>query len=205
MIHSLAVNKKTKEAIELFESIHSGSVGDDITPGVTCYNARMLAHVEAHEWDKALACHSERKEAGIPWTAASFKDVLLASYRLGNKEKALEVVEEGLESEMSMDYGCCVMSLQILLGDVLKSSNIEQARQRLREIGEENHDLRNPSLNLIRSLRAAEVEEKREPTKGLKQDEIAARRDAAWNEALKHLVEFARVVKKTDLSSPTSG
>lgn len=196
MIHILAVDKKTKEACELFESLDSGRFGDGVSPGVACYSARMLAHVEAHEWDEALACHSRRKEAGLPWTPSSFQDVLLASYRLGKKQKALEAVEEALESGMKMDYGCCVLSMEVLLGDVLKSKSIGQARQRLRELGEQNGDLKHASLNLSRSLRTAEVEEHREPTKGLKHDEILSRRDRAWTNAVQDVVEFTQAIEK---------
>jgi len=128
----------------------------------------------------------------------------LASYRVGKKEKALEALEEALGSRMAMNYGCCALSLQILLGDVLKTKSIEQARQQLRKIGEKNQELKKTSLNLSRSLRAAEVEEKRQPTKGLKQTEIASRRDRAWNNALQHLVDFARAIEKKEDSEASS-
>lgn len=198
MILSLAVAKKTEEACELFEAMNSGQFGDDIYPGVSCYNARMLAHVEAHQWDEALACHARRKEAGLPYSAASFQDVLLASYRMGHKAKALEAIKEALESEMKMDHRCCDLSLQLLLGDVLKSKTFEQARHRLREIGEQNQNLKKPALNLSRSLRTAEMEEKRKPIKSLKGYEIAAKREHAWRNALEDLVEFTRSIEKTE-------
>lgn len=204
VIHSLAVAKKTEEACELFASMDAGRFGDDVSPGVTCYSARMLAHVEAHEWEEALACHAERKAAGLPWSSASFQDVLLASYRLGHRAKALETIEEALASGVKVDHGCCDLSLQILLGDVLKARSIEQARHQLRKIGEENQDLKKTSLNLSRSLRTAEVEEKRQPTNGLKQNEIASRRDRAWHNALQHLVEFSRAIEQCEDSKATS-
>jgi pentatricopeptide repeat protein len=201
VIHSLAVDKKTKEACELFESLDSDRFGDGVSPGVACYSARMLAHVEAHEWDEALACHSQRKEAGLPWTPSCFQDFLLASFRVGKKQKALEAVEEALGSGMRMDCGCCVLSMQILLGDVLKSKSIGQARQKLRELGEQNGDLKNASLNLSRSLRTAEVEEHREPTKGLKHHEILSRRDRAWTNAVQYVVELTQAVEKHEDSN----
>lgn len=204
VIHSLAVANKTNEAIELFKAIASGHFEDDVSPGVSCYNSRMLAHVEAHEWDKALACHEERKDAGIPWSSASLQDVLLACHRTGQKERAFEAVEEALESGMKLSYSCCALSLQVLLGDVLESNNIDEVRHKLREIGEQNDELKMVSLNLNRSLRAAQVEETRHPTKGLKQAEIAARQDKAWHAAHRHLVDFARAIEISENSKVIS-
>ena len=129
MILSLAVAKKTEEACALFKAMESGQFGDDISPGVACYNALMLAHIEAHQWDEALECHSRRKDAGLPYSTASFQDVLLASYRVGQKAKAAEAIEEALQSELKINYRCFDLSLQILLGDTLKSKTFDQARQ----------------------------------------------------------------------------
>ena len=203
VIYSLAVAKKTKEACELFDLIESGRF-NGVAPGLTCYNGRMLAHIEAHEWDKALECHYQRKEAGLPCSSATFQDVLLASYRLGKKAKALETIEEALESGMKMDYACCDLSMKILLGDVFKSKRIDQARKKLREIGEQNQELKRTSLNLSRALRSAEVEEKRLPTNGLKLNDISSRREQAWRDALKHLVKFIRAIETAENSEATS-
>jgi hypothetical protein len=158
----------------------------------------MLAHIEVHQWKEALECHSRRKEAGLPYSAASFQDVLLASYRIGHKSKAIEAIEEALKSEMKIDSHCFDLSLQILVGDLLNSKTFEQARQRLREIGEQHEHLKNPGLNLSRSLRTAQVEEKRQPIKALKLHEIAEKKGCAWRTALGHLVEFSRAIEKSE-------
>jgi pentatricopeptide repeat protein len=199
VIHSLAVSKRTEEAGELFLSMESGQFRDEISPGRTSFDGRMLAYMEANAWEETLAFHSKMKEAGIPWSPLCFQGVLLASYRLGGRAKALETIEGALESGMKMDHNCCEMSIRIILGDVLKIRNIQQVRTKLRHIGEQNQFLQSSSLNLSRALRSAEVEERRQPTDGLKLHEIVSRRDQAWNSALKHLVLFARAIENEDL------
>lgn len=203
VILSLAVAKKTEEARALFEAMESGQFGDDISPGVACYNALMLAHIEAHQWDEALECHSLRKDAGLRYSTASFQDVLLASYRVGKKAKASEAIEEALQSELKIDYRCFYLSLQILLGDALKSKTLDQARQRLREIGEQNEHLKKPALNLSRSLRTAQVEEKRKPIKALNEHEIATKQEHAWRVALEHLLQFSRAMEEAEDAEAT--
>ena len=198
VIHSLAVSKRTEEAGELFLAMDSGQFRDKISPGRTCFDGRMLAYMEANAWEETLAFHSKMKEAGIPWSPLCFQGVLLASFRLGDRAKALEAIEGALVSGMKMDHNCCEISMRIILGDVLKTGNIQQVRTKLRHIGEQNRFLQTPSLNLSRALRAAEVEERRQPTDGLKLHEIVSRRDHAWNSAIKHLVHFARAIENVD-------
>ena len=198
VIHSLAVSKRTEEAGELFSSMESGQFRDKISPGRTCFDGRILAAVEAQAWEETLAFHAKMKEDGIPWSPLCFQGVLLASFRLGHRAKALEAIEGALESGMKMDHNCFEMSIRLILGDVLKIRNIQEVRTKLRHIGEQNRFLQSSSLNLSRALRAAELEERRQPTNGLKLHEIVSRRDQAWNRALKHLVLFARAIENDD-------
>jgi hypothetical protein len=178
--------------------METGQFSDDVSPGLTCHDGRMLAYMEANAWEEVLAFHSKMNEAGIPWSPLCFQGVLLASSRLGDRAKALEAIEGALGCGMKMDHYCCELSMRIILGDVLKTGKIDQARSKLRHIGKKNRFLQSTSLNLSRALRAAEVEERRQPTNGLKLHEIVLRRNRAWNSALQHLVYFARAIEKED-------
>jgi hypothetical protein len=178
--------------------METGQFRDDVSPGLTCHDGRMLAYMEANAWEEVLAFHSKMNEAGIPWSPLCFQGVLLASSRLGDRAKALEAIEGALGCGMKMDHYCCELSMRIILGDVLKTGKIDQARSKLRHIGKKNRFLQSTSLNLSRALRAAEVEERRQPTNGLKLHEIVLRRNRAWNSALQHLVYFARAIEKED-------
>ena len=75
--------------------------------------------------------------------------------------------------------------------------------RRLREIGEQIEHLKKPALNLSRSLRTAQVEEKRQPIKALKEHEIATKQEHAWRVALEHLVEFSRAMEEAKDSHVT--
>jgi hypothetical protein len=178
--------------------VDTGRFRDNVSPGLTCYDGRMLAYMEANAWGETLAFHSKMKEAGIPWSPLCFQGVLLASSRLGDRAKALEAIEGALRSGTQMDHYCCELSMRIILGDVLKFGKIDQARTKLRHIGKKNRFLQSTSLNLSRALRAAEVEERRQPTNGLKLHEIVSRRNRTWNSAVQHLVYFARAIEKDD-------
>ena len=203
-MHTLAVTKRAEEVEDLFSSMDSGQFNDGISPGLTCFNARVLAYVQKNAWEDLLAFHSRMQEDGIAFSPTSFQGVLLASFRLGNRARALEVIEGALRSGMKMDHDCCELSMKLLIGDKLETGSIPKMRTKLRDIGERNMRLKSASINLSRALRMAEVEEQRQPNDGLKLHEIVSRRDRAWNDALQQLVDFTRVMETGDPKSVSS-
>lgn len=178
--------------------------GDSITPGLSSYDARMLALIEAKAWKDVIAFRLKMREAGISMSALSFQGFLLASFRLGDRATALEAVEEAVGSGIKMDHDCCVLSMNLLLGKASKTGDISQVRRELRKLGEYDSSLRAVSLNLSKALRAAEVEENRQPSHALKFDEISSRREGAWKKALQNLAVFARSMDNKDSKSVSS-
>ena len=204
VMHALAVAKRTEEMEQLFSLMESGHFDDGVFPGLTCFNARMVAYTRKKAWEEVLAFHLKMQKADIPFSPISFQGVLLASFHLGNQKRAIDAMEAAVASGLKINRDLCELSLQLLIGDLAETDSIAKMRSKLRDIGEKNVRLQAASVNLSRALRMAEVEDNRQPNNGLKLQVILDRRRQAWNGALEQMVIFARTMNSNEAQSFTS-
>lgn len=179
-----------------------GLHGDDVQLGTSCFNALVLSYVRSEQWESALALYEEMESLGVPLDSSTVQGFLLASYRSGGKGSVISTIEDLLRADTAMGAPSFDLALKMLAPkDVVESTD---RRQTLRAMGEEIPTLRSSTLNLIRSIRIAEVEDRRNPNPNLEMDDIAARRSKAWKDATSLLLAFSRDFEESRGASPLS-
>jgi pentatricopeptide repeat protein len=191
VIHSFAVAKEPDMARSFMQSMEEGAFGEDVKPGTKCYSAAILSYVRAAAWDDAVSAYESMKNAGVSPDPASFHGLLLASFRLGGSSRVKKFVEELLESNSTVTQESCELVLKILIPALQKNETTVTTRVQLRVMGEEDPSMSTACLNLSRSLRTAELEQSRKPSKILTDKAIVQRRKEAWLNVLRHALECA--------------
>jgi pentatricopeptide repeat protein len=194
VLHSLATSGRHDDAHELFRSLNYGETDLAVTPGVSCYNSILLAHVRTREWDDAIQVRETMKAQGIAINPQTIQGLVLAHNHKGGRSDVVSFLETLLGAKASIDESTFRLLVRVLLPQV--DGNTEDMRKRVREIGETNPELRDASLNLIRSVRVAEIEQNRPSPKNRPSSEINARIEEAWNSVLPHFLEFVHAISR---------
>ena len=192
MIHAYAVAKQPDKAREFLESMKSDSFGDGVSPSQSCYDALILANVRARAWEEALNAFQIMKDSGLTPSPPTYYGLLLASFEQGGQSQTRDLVEELVASNAEVNQKGCTLAIKILLAEVEKCQTTADLRKTLRELGELHPLIREAALNLNRSLRKAELEEERQPTKAVSQQDIKGRRIEAWQRVLENLLQFVK-------------
>jgi pentatricopeptide repeat protein len=188
-MQSLAANGRSGEARELFDSMDSGLDGDAVKPGLSCYNALLLSHVRSGEWNDALAVHETMKQSEVTPGPSTIQGLLLASHRLGGQIQVQALLNDLLASKVKMDRATFQLAMKMLVPGISRTTR--DVRQAIRSIGEEIPELRTVSLDLIKSMRIAEVEQQRKTTAGLSGEDVQQRREESWRLAMGSLIHYA--------------
>jgi len=188
-------------AVNLFQMVDNGTTfGEGMTPGPACYDALIRNHVVAEAWHDVTTCYERMKDACVNPLPTSNDSFVLAAENVGGRQQVLEVLEQMIVTAgafMTKEgylhaVKVVIPELQESLEDVV---SLEGTRRKLRELaeGEEKPaSTRAMIMNLVRSLRDAEVEESREPSRCMQGEQLQQRRDRAWREVLKDLIEYIR-------------
>ena len=198
MIHGLAVAKRPDEAIELLEGMESDSFGDGIKPGLSCYNAIMISHINEKSWREVIDVYDRMIKENVKPNSATTQGLLIAAYRIGGRERVQEMVGDLLANDVVISQENCQLAMKIMVPDVIKGteSKITEIQNHLRDLGTKNELLKSASFNLLRSIRQAEIEQNRKPSKQVPLDNILRRREEAWEGALKDVLELAQTQNK---------
>lgn len=193
VLHTLAVTDRYQEMEELFQSmVMDGENG--IKPGVSSFDAILLARIRARSWDGAIALYDQMKIEGIIPSSRTIQGLLVAYDQKGERISVLAALDSFLLSNAQFDEGLFRFASKTLFKEVDK--NLEDFRQTIREIGERYPNLKDTSLNLVRSIRDAEIESSRKKTKHKSQYEIEKNEKEAWRLATFHLMEFLKEFKQ---------
>mmetsp|Transcript_65589 Transcript_65589/g.97118 ORF Transcript_65589/g.97118 Transcript_65589/m.97118 type:complete len:368 (-) Transcript_65589:241-1344(-) len=182
VIHALAMNKKVAEASEIIESMLSNDYGDGVKPGPSSFASCMLSLVHSKDWEGVLSLNEKMIDSGIPFNSTIFQGVMLAYHRLGNRQRALEIIEQACQTELAMDSAVFQTCIRVFLPNEFENTRISPFRKELRLLGEKEPNLASVALNLSRSLRVAELNKNR-------QMDIQRH---CWNDAIKNLIEYIR-------------
>jgi pentatricopeptide repeat protein len=190
-MQSLAANGRSCEARELFDSMDSGLDENAVKPGLSCYNALLLSHVRAGEWTDALAVHETMRQSEVTPGPSTIQGLLLASHRIGGKIQVQAFLKDLLASKAKMDRATFQLAMKMLVSGINRTTR--DVRQAIRSIGEVTPELRTVSLDLIKSMRIAEVEQQRKTTAGLSDADVQQRRDESWRLAMGSLIDYANI------------
>lgn len=192
-----------ERAIELFGSTKDGNFG--VPPGPACFGGLVLAHAQAGAWGDVVSTFSEMKSADIQPLPTSSDYLVKAAEDMGGREQVLEVVEELIMSGTSLTMEGYVRATKALIPDVFdedsEAATLSDLRNKLRDSitahqhqddQEEDHELKERKLNLVKALRQAEIEEMREASQHISELQVDERRKEAWKRVLTQLVDHCR-------------
>jgi hypothetical protein len=153
----------------MLEEMESGTC--PISPGPTCYDGFILACARCRAWEDILAAYETMQLLHVPVSSACSHGVLLAAAKLGQQNEVKKYVKTFLTSKAQLRGDGAMLALRILLNGIItidrndndtnSELSMDEIRERLRLLGQENHVLHDPCLQLIRSLRIAVSEESR--------------------------------------------
>mmetsp|Transcript_23974 Transcript_23974/g.27436 ORF Transcript_23974/g.27436 Transcript_23974/m.27436 type:complete len:975 (+) Transcript_23974:160-3084(+) len=193
VLHTLAAMDRYQEMEELFQSmVRDGENG--IKPGVSSFDAILLARIRAQSWDGTIALYDQMKIEGITPSSRTIQSLLVAYDQKGERISVLSALDSFLISNAQFDEGLFRFVSKTLFKEVDK--NLDDFRQTIREIGERYPNLRDSSINLVRSIRDAEIESSRPKTRHKSQYEIEKNEKEFWQLATFHLVEFLKESKQ---------
>ena len=197
ILHSLAVGGRPEEVSDLFLSLQlKSSENGSVAPGLSCYNAVMLSHLNSKAWEKALSAYEEMSSAGITANDKTTQALLIASYRLGGSVRVRQLVRDILSTEVVISKENCHLALKMLIPNLLKGTRgkytVDDIQEKLRDLGDKDDTLRSVCLNLLRSFRQADTEQNRLPTKNAPLELLVKRRQEAWQNTLRDILEVAQ-------------
>lgn len=186
--------KQLDNARTLLQSMVSGELG--IQPGPTCYDGFILACVRCQAWDDAAATYQSMKEFGVVPSPVACYGILLAAFRRGGRSEAKTYLEGFGASGAQLHGDGALLALRTMLPEIGEGEvTLADVRDHLRAVNDKDEVIQNKTLNLVRSLRVAELEEQRQVSVGLKMDVLLNRRRVAWQNVLKDLIVYVDAVE----------
>jgi hypothetical protein len=205
VLHSLAVQGKKEEANSILNGMRTNEYGDGVKPGASCYSAVILSAMQSGDWSYVLDLRNDMRSDRVPSCKASFQGEVLAWSRLGNREKVMDTIEHSSkEGGLIFDEETFRLCTKLLLPENTLGIDVPDARQLLRQMGQEQPLLESTTLELGRSLRNAEREMSRALSKKNTEQTRAEKRNKSWAIVLHNLVGLVRVMDKLPSSSATN-
>mmetsp|Transcript_21483 Transcript_21483/g.34575 ORF Transcript_21483/g.34575 Transcript_21483/m.34575 type:complete len:158 (+) Transcript_21483:795-1268(+) len=155
----------------------------------------LLGRIRSHSWDEAITLYEEMNKRAIIPSPQTIQGLILAYYHKGGQSAVKSIVNSLLQKDgLSFTERTFRLVSKILFKEV--DTNLDDFRKKVRDIGEEDSTLRKVSLNLIRSVRVAEIESGRPKTIHKTEEEMKLIRDRAWVVATSRLLEFVEAFPK---------
>jgi pentatricopeptide repeat protein len=169
-----------------------------VKPGAACYNSSILAYVRAGRWQDVLSTYEKMKESEVEADPTTFNGVLLASFQVGGRSRVQALVHELVASGAKVGEESCELALEILIPELELNDTTGDRRMKIRTLAESEPSMTHFYLNLNRALRTAELEQSRKTTNIISAQDIAKRRDTAWRNVLRHIVDCVKPVDQAD-------
>ena len=176
---------------ELFQSMQNGQE-DGIEPGILSYDAMLCARIDEKRWDDVYAIYGEMKAKDIRPSSDTVKGLITANDQKDGRDSAEAALECLLLGNAQFDESVFRLASEILFQEV--NDNLDDFRKVVREIGEGNPDLRDASLDLVRSIRSAEVESGRPKIVHDSKHDAKHSGEDAWRVAISKLLVFSQVL-----------
>mmetsp|Transcript_21909 Transcript_21909/g.52129 ORF Transcript_21909/g.52129 Transcript_21909/m.52129 type:complete len:944 (-) Transcript_21909:389-3220(-) len=195
VIYAMAAECKYQESEELFESMQK-EIEDRMKPTITSYDAILHARVKGKDWDGVISLYDEMKNKGIDPTSRTIKGLIVANNEKGGRKSVLSVLKSLLLCNAQFDESAFRAASKTLYKDV--DENLDDFCKTVQQIGELKENLRNPSRDLLRSIRSAESESNRQKNLQDSNYERKYPSEDAWRIATSHLLVFVQVWLKSE-------
>jgi pentatricopeptide repeat protein len=194
VIHSLAVAGHQEEAERIFQSMEQNDSGFEVQPGVSSHDAVLLGRIRSHSWDGAIDFYEKMKKKGVSPSPQTIQGLILAQYNRGGRLSVISFVESILcRDEAPIRENSFRLISKILYKEM--GNNLDDFRQEIRKLGEGHQNLRDASLDLIRSLRVAMIESNRPRTIHKSPAQMIEIQDKSWAVATSDLLKFVRALE----------
>jgi hypothetical protein len=182
VLHGYAVANDHAGARDFLSLMETGAFG--ISPGTTCYGGFILSCVRSRSWEEVLSTYETTSRKGIKLNASSHHGLIFSAFCRGGRPQVELLVHELMKSGAAVNQETCLLVLRIAIPELGKDRNasLDDIRSKLRQLGTSEGSLDELyARGLIRSLRAAELEDKR-----LTSDTSSAeeRKQKAWASVL---------------------
>ena len=192
VLQGLVVAGKPHDAHTMFNDMKNPQTSLP-APGVSCYNAIIMSHIQGREWEKVISTFKDMRPSGIAPNAESVQGYLLAQVGRNGKLCAASVINDLLKEEMPMDEDVFLFVSRLLLPG-LGGSTTDEIRRKAREMGECQPPLRTFCLKIVTTARSAQDQDKKAKAK-LTSDSNQTRQSSSnrfWNIAVSSLLELNR-------------
>jgi len=187
VLRTMAAAGRYQEMEELFQSMQMGQE-DGIKPRVSSYDAIIFARIKEKSFDGVISLYEQMRAEGIIPSSRTVKGFIVANDQKGGRESVLSALESLLLCNAQFDESAFRLASETLFKGV--NQNLDDFRKNIREIGECNKNLRVFSLDLVRSIRFAEIESSRPKISHESRYERKHSGENAWRLATSHLLVF---------------
>mmetsp|Transcript_17142 Transcript_17142/g.35213 ORF Transcript_17142/g.35213 Transcript_17142/m.35213 type:complete len:196 (+) Transcript_17142:92-679(+) len=185
----MAMTDRYQEMEELFQSMQM-TTEERIKPGILTYDAIMLARIRVESWDGVLALYEQIKAKGIIPSSTTVKGLIIANHHKGGRESVVSALESLFQCNAQFDESVFRLASKTLFKIV--DENSEDFRKSIREMGEQNENLRATSLEFVRSFRFAEIESSRPKIVHKSKSDVKLSGEEAWKLATACLLNFVK-------------
>ena len=192
ILHSYACTGEFNDAHEMFDKMMSNESNGGCRPGLSCYNAMLLTNLRSRQFNHVNELYETMKQSNIGSNSATGQALILASYGIGGKDRTEKCVQELLDAKVTMDRKCFELASKILISADVGNGDTTGLRESLRKVVDDVPHFRTVALDLIKSIRVAEVEEGRKPSKVLTVEQISQKREVAWRSAMECLARYVQ-------------
>lgn len=163
-----------------------------INVGAYTYGAVILSYVTKADWEMALSVHDDMVTRGVVPDSTTTYGLLLSAFKVGGPTRAHRYLERLLGLGVVPGKATCTLALRLLIPGLSRCSSTETMRLQLRDMIENRDKIFNEEdlLDLLRSLRVAEVEEGRKPTVTMSTAKLETRQQQAWRLVLETLLRM---------------
>ena len=193
MLHSCG--SSVERAVDIFESLSNEDLS--LRPGAACYGAMMSICMRNNQYEDALTWYDRMRELGVKLQPEFTVDWLVASYNTRGVEdtrRILSSLVDDIEIGADRNLGFEVLRLFLPLQQVniRLDDDLDNIRNQLRGCAElsPSEATRDWLIDIVRSLRLAEMEDNRTVTFSLQENELATRKSIAWKKAIQSILAF---------------
>lgn len=132
------------------------------TPGVASYDAFLLSCIRSMSWDEADELYEKMLRENVAPSPQSIQAIMLAKLNQSGKDAVVAVLESILGNKAAVfDENSFRLCSKILFREIPESLDVFRQELRGDKLHGDDDGISGSKLNLIRSIRVAEVESNR--------------------------------------------
>ncbi len=183
------------KAFEVLDSMMNGLYGSDVKPTLTTFTACLVAALSNNDWKKVLEIDMLMRERNVKPSGTIVQGLLLANFREKKVDRAIEVMEEAIESGTSMDKATFMLCLKYMLPNVYCNGSVNLIRDEMRQLAANSSEaVAERAMELNKRLRDCMMEEQRQPSKAKNMFIMEKGREHQWRLALVEAINLSKLI-----------